>query len=102
MLLLRGGFGGGRGWAYAHPQLLKIPFVMVKKKKNCPYYALSQLRLCPLPSCLSHIMPLNKLKFEKNKNKNVILLVSASVAGNPSKEDDDEQFFSTKRCVLLS
>jgi hypothetical protein len=47
-------------------------------------------------------MSLNKLKFEKNKNKNVILLVSASVAGNPSKEDDDEQFFSTKRCVLLS
>jgi hypothetical protein len=38
-------------------------------------------------------MPLNKLKFEKNKNKNLIHLVSALVAGKFKKEYDDEQYF---------
>jgi hypothetical protein len=28
-VVIRGGSRGGRGWAYAHPQLLKIPFIMV-------------------------------------------------------------------------
>jgi hypothetical protein len=33
------------------------------------------------------------LKFEKNKNKNLIHLVSALVAGKFKKEYDDEQYF---------